>query len=140
MSLLAALLLAVAGLGQPVLADVVDPETGCCSVTPISALDDVVGAVWPNRIAGAGGVDLLGGARGVPANSGRGLTHDLPEGTAGIDPRVTQIGVMDLLTTGAHPKPNGYVAYMNETGQTVNPLTGQTVARSDPFAHIELPG
>ena len=71
----------------------------------------------------------------MPTLNGKGLAYDLPAGTAGVDPRV-----MDPLTTGAHPRPNGYVAYMNEAGQTVNPLTGQTVVASDPFAHIELPG
>jgi hypothetical protein len=33
--------------------------------------------------------------------------------------------------------PNGSVSYFNESGQTVNPFTGQTIARSDPFWHWE---
>jgi hypothetical protein len=114
------------------------------SVAPTSALDDIAGAIRPSRISGPGNVDLPGvpsGASGVPTSTGRGLAYDLPPGTAGIDPRVTQIRVMNPLTTGPHQYPNGYVAYMNEAGQTVNPLTGRTVLdNADPFAHIELPG
>jgi hypothetical protein len=29
--------------------------------------------------------------------------------------------------------------YMNGAGQIINPLTGQTIANSNPFAHIPLP-
>jgi hypothetical protein len=32
----------------------------------------------------------------------------------------------------------GGIMYMNEQGQTVSPLTGETVMPSDPFAHISL--
>ncbi len=46
---------------------------------------------------------------------------------------------MGPVTSGPYQYPNGYVVYMNEVGQTVNPLTGQTISNSDPFAHIELP-
>jgi hypothetical protein len=46
---------------------------------------------------------------------------------------------MDPLTTGKYQYPNGYAVYMNEKGQSVNPLTGQTISNSDPFAHIPLP-
>ncbi|MCP3883631.1 MAG: hypothetical protein GY701_35295, partial [Sulfitobacter sp.] len=113
-------------------------------VAPTSALDDIAGAIRPGRISGPGNVDLPGvpsGASGVPTTTGRGLAYDLPPGTSGIDPRVTQIRVMDPVTTGPYQYPNGYVAYMNEAGQTVNPLTGRTVLdNADPFAHIELPG
>lgn len=112
-------------------------------VAPSGAADDVVGAVGPNRIVGPGDVELPGvpsGVQGVPTTSGHGLAYDLPAGTSGIDPSVTQIRAMDPLTTGAHEYPNGYVAYMNQTRQTVNPLTGQTSANSDPFVHIPLPG
>ena len=46
---------------------------------------------------------------------------------------------MDPVTTGKYQYPNGYAVYMNEGGQTVNPLTGQTISNSDPYAHIGLP-
>jgi hypothetical protein len=35
--------------------------------------------------------------------------------------------------------PNGYVVYMNQAGQTINPFTGRTIPYSDPLAHIPLP-
>lgn len=28
------------------------------------------------------------------------------------------------------------VVYMNKSGQTINPMTGQTVGHSDPWAHL----
>ena len=46
---------------------------------------------------------------------------------------------MDRKTSGKYPYPNGYAVYMNDNLQTVNPLTGQTIPPSDPFAHISLP-
>ncbi|MDT4944149.1 MAG: hypothetical protein QOH14_882 [Pseudonocardiales bacterium] len=43
-------------------------------------------------------------------------------------------------TTGKNACPNGYAVYMNDAGQTVNPLTGQMIHDlSDRFAHIPLP-
>jgi hypothetical protein len=45
---------------------------------------------------------------------------------------------MDPVTTGKAQYPNGYAVYMNKAGQTVNPLTGQTIGPSHPFAHIPL--
>jgi hypothetical protein len=46
---------------------------------------------------------------------------------------------MDPVTAGKYQYPQGYAVYMNEAGQTVNPLTGQTISPSDPFAHLPLP-
>jgi uncharacterized lipoprotein YddW (UPF0748 family) len=46
---------------------------------------------------------------------------------------------MDPTTTGRYPYPNGYAVYMNSLTQTINPLTGQTIADADPLAHISLP-
>ncbi len=42
---------------------------------------------------------------------------------------------MDPVTSGKFLYPNGYVSYLNEGGQTVNPFTGQTISPSDPFWH-----
>jgi hypothetical protein len=42
------------------------------------------------------------------------------------------------VTTGKYQYPNGYAVYMNGSGQTINPLTGQTIGNSHPFAHIPL--
>lgn len=46
---------------------------------------------------------------------------------------------MDTVTSGKFVYPKGYAVYMNGAGQTVNPLTGQTIGSSHPFAHIPLP-
>ena len=93
-------------------------------------------------ITGPDGIELPGvpdGATGVPTDTGKGLTYEIPEGTPGLNSRVTSIRVMEPVTTGPYQYENGYVSYMNKLGQTVNPLTGQTVAPNDPFAHIPLP-
>jgi RHS repeat-associated protein len=82
---------------------------------------------------------LPAGATGVPVDTGKGFTYDIPAGTAGLDPRVTQVRIMDPVTTGKYQYPNGYVVYMNRAGQSVNPLTGQTIAKSSPYNHLPLP-
>ena len=46
---------------------------------------------------------------------------------------------MDPVTTGPYQSQNGYVVYMNKAGQSVNPLTGQTVSKADPYNHIPIP-
>ncbi|MHB1592851.1 MAG: hypothetical protein ACYCO9_13985 [Streptosporangiaceae bacterium] len=47
------------------------------------------------------------------------------------------VRVMEPGYSGKYFYPNGYVSYFNEAGQTINPFTGQTIARSDPFWHWE---
>ncbi|CAL9331958.1 hypothetical protein SUDANB178_00086 [Streptomyces sp. enrichment culture] len=47
---------------------------------------------------------------------------------------------MDPVTKGPYQYPKGYVIYMNEGGQTMNPLTGQFgIPKSDPYNHIPIP-
>ncbi|MCU1471783.1 MAG: hypothetical protein JWQ39_2932 [Glaciihabitans sp.] len=46
---------------------------------------------------------------------------------------------MNPVTRDRYLCPNGYAAYMNTVEQTINPLNGQTVLNTDPFAHIPLP-
>lgn len=77
-------------------------------------------------------------ATGVLSPTGKGMVYDVPGGM-GLNSRVTQVRVMNPVTTGKYQYPNGYVVYMNRTGQTVNPLSGRVVANSDPYAHIPLP-
>ncbi|MFD4524187.1 polymorphic toxin-type HINT domain-containing protein [Streptomyces sp. NPDC058470] len=79
------------------------------------------------------------GAAGTPVVTGKGWAYDIPAGTKGLDPRVAQVRVMDPVTTGKYQYPNGYVVYMNKAGQSVNPLTGQTVSKADPYNHIPIP-
>jgi hypothetical protein len=76
------------------------------------------------------------GAVGTATNNGKGLTYAIARGTPELDPRVTQIRIMNPTST----YPNGYAVYMNEAGQSVNPLTGQMIHdRSDTYAHVPLP-
>jgi len=94
------------------------------------------------RVIDVGDVRLPGvprGAVGTPVQTGKGLEYAIPRGTAELDPRVVSVRIMDPVTTGKYQYPQGYAVYMNEAGQTVNPLTGQTIGPSDPFAHLPLP-
>ncbi|WP_062073647.1 hypothetical protein [Arthrobacter sp. EpRS71] len=88
-----------------------------------------------------GDVKLPGVPKGATATpvEGNGLQYAIPRGTPEIDPRVTSIRIMDPVTSGKYQHPNGYAVYMNKTGQTVNPLTGDTISNAHPYAHIELP-
>ncbi|WP_406642538.1 Hint domain-containing protein [Amycolatopsis sp. WGS_07] len=79
------------------------------------------------------------GAAGVPVDTGKGMVYDIPAGTEGLDSRVTQVRVMDPVTTGKYQYPNGYVVYMNKAGQSVNPADGKTIAKSSPYNHLALP-
>ncbi len=76
------------------------------------------------------------GATGpTPVESGKGFQFTGGSGGNGLDTRVTGVRIMDPVTTGKYPYPNGYVSYMNEGGQTVHPHTGQTISNADPMAH-----
>lgn len=77
-------------------------------------------------------------AIGTPAQNGAGMVYDVAPGTDGLDPRVARVRVMDPVLTGRYPYPDGYVTYENSLGQAVNPLTGKTIGRSDPYWHIPL--
>jgi hypothetical protein len=61
-----------------------------------------------------------------PAESGRGFQFAGGSGGAPLDSRVAGVRVMDPGYSGKYLYPNGYVSYFNESGQTVNPFTGQT--------------
>lgn len=95
------------------------------------------------RVIRVGELKLPGvpkGATGVPAKTGKGLQYAIPPGTPELNSRVTGIRVMDPVTSGQYQYPNGYVSYLNKSGQVVNPLTGETlVEKSDPLWHIPLP-
>ena len=66
------------------------------------------------------------------------MEYPIPPGTAELHPNVVAVRVMDPVTAGKYQYPNGYAVYMNKSGQTVSPLTGQTVSNADPMAHIPL--
>ncbi|MEV4260224.1 RHS repeat-associated core domain-containing protein [Kribbella sp. NPDC049584] len=78
------------------------------------------------------------GAIGTLTHTGKGMEYAIPRGTPEISERVASVRIMDPVTSGKYQYPRGYAVYMNASGQTVNPLTGQTVPNSDPFAHIPL--
>ncbi|MFI6344144.1 DUF6531 domain-containing protein [Streptomyces sp. NPDC050560] len=110
--------------------------------SPLSISDPL--GLNPCRIASVTGpagetLPLPKGATGTPVATGKGWAYDIPSGTKGLDPRVQQVRVMDPVTTGKYQYPNGYVVYMNKAGQSVNPLTGQTVGKADPYNHIPIP-
>ena len=92
----------------------------------------------PTFIAHSNGevIAVPSGATGpTPVASGKGFQFTGGSGGPGLDPRVTDVRVMDPVTGGKYPYPNGYVSYSNEAGQAVNPATGQTVGKSDPMWH-----
>ena len=91
----------------------------------------------PSGVTGPGGEDLAvvpEGGVGRLADNAKGLVYDVRPGTRGLDPRVIRVRVMDPTTR----YPNGYVSYENASGQTIDPVTGRTVAPGDPYWHIEM--
>jgi hypothetical protein len=57
-------------------------------------------------------------------------------GGNGLSPSATDFRFMDPVTSGKYQYPGGYGSYGNAAGQTINPLTGQTIAPSNPWWHI----
>jgi hypothetical protein len=56
-------------------------------------------------------------------------------GWHGLDPRTTDVRIMDPVTSGKYQYPDGYVSYSNGSGQAVNPYTGQTIGKADAWWH-----
>jgi len=82
--------------------------------------DDAIG---PFPTKNEAGIQFIGG------NGGNGLNNN-----------VSNVRIMDP-TVPKPPSPgypNGYVVYSNSSGQTINPVSGQTVSPSNPFWHIEI--
>ncbi|RSS60534.1 hypothetical protein EF912_09720 [Streptomyces sp. WAC07061] len=77
------------------------------------------------------------------ANSGKGWVYEIKKAEAkanNLHPNVAYARVMDPVLTGPNPKPKGYVNYMNDIGQTINPVTGKAgLAKDDPYNHIPIP-
>jgi RHS repeat-associated protein len=75
-----------------------------------------------------------------PQGNTTGFGYTGGSGGYGMDPRVTDVRVMDPTPArGSSPGyPNGDVTYQNQNGQGVNPQTGRTVSNSDPSRHIPL--
>jgi hypothetical protein len=110
-----------------------------------SALAEGVGAVarageeipvtFIGQEAGPAMVVPRGASGPTPALNGSGVRYVGGTGGPGLDARVSGLRIMN--PTGRYP--GGYASYTNAAGQTVNPLTGQTIAPSNPWWHIILP-
>ncbi|WP_166902418.1 hypothetical protein [Mycobacterium sp. DL440] len=110
-------------------------------IYPDGALPGNSGHPRPETVAGPGNESLPAvppGAAGTVTDNGKGMVYDIPPGSRVLDPRVVRVRVMDPVTTGNYQYPNGYVSYENSAGQAVNPITGQTISRADPYWHIPL--
>jgi hypothetical protein len=97
------------------------------------------GGSAPNFIVSEGGTayPVPEGATGpFPAESGNGFQFTGGSGGNGLSPSTTDFRFMDPVTTGKYQYPGGYGSYGNAAGQTINPLTGQTIAPSNPWWHI----
>jgi hypothetical protein len=93
----------------------------------------------PNFIVSEGGTvyPVPEGATGpFPAESGNGFQFTGGSGGNGLSSSATDFRFMDPVTTGKYQYPGGYGSYGNAAGQTINPLTGQTIAPSNPWWHI----
>ncbi len=79
------------------------------------------------------------GAEGpFPVESGRGFMFRGGSGGHGLNDSASDVRIMDPVTGGKYPKPNGYASYLNGGGQTINPFTGQTVGKSSLWWHWEF--
>lgn len=97
------------------------------------------GGAGPNFIVSPGGTvyPVPQGATGPQSPAfGTGLQFQGGAGGSGLDSRVTGFRFMDSQPNSPYQYPNGYGAYNNIGGQTVNPLTGRVIPNSDPLAHI----
>ncbi len=67
------------------------------------------------------------------------IAHLFKGGRGGheLDPKVTDVRIMDPVLGGKHPLPSGYVSYGNASGQTVHPWTGRTIDPANPWWHWE---
>ncbi len=79
------------------------------------------------------------GAEGpFPVESGKGFMFHGGSGGHGLSDAASDVRIMDPVTGGKYPKPNGYASYLNGGGQTINPFTGQTVGKSSSWWHWEF--
>lgn len=76
-----------------------------------------------------------GGCRPDAGYEREGIPVHRRERWAWLDPRTTEVRIMDRFTSGKYQYPNRYASYSNASGQAVNPYTGQTIPRADPFWH-----
>jgi RHS repeat-associated protein len=75
---------------------------------------------------------------GRSARNGKGTVYDIPVGTPEISDRVAAIRIMDPVNDRKYAYPDGYATYMNKFDQAIDPLSGESLARTDPLWHIPL--
>ena len=113
--------LGAAGGGKMVQPDLPPQHAPNFIVSPSGTTFPVpAGAVGPSAVRTKKGVQYEGGSGGY-----------------GFDPRTTGLRVMDPVLTGRYQYPTGYGVYMNRHEQTVNPFTGRTLRKGDPYSHIK---
>lgn len=74
-----------------------------------------------------------------PTNNGNGVQYTGGVGGGnGLSSQTTGVRIMDpTLPNASSPGyPNGYVTYMNKSGQAINPYTGRTIERSNYWWHL----
>jgi hypothetical protein len=71
-------------------------------------------------------------------DSGKGFQFTGGSGGHGLDPRTTDVRIMDPVTGGKYEYPNGYVSYSNGSGQAVNSYTGQIRRSARPTTVVAL--
>lgn len=116
-----------------------DPSLQASRVAAKSGAD-VAGAAShsPSFIVKPNGETLIvpKGAQGpVPVESGKGFQFRGGSGGHGLSPSAADVRIMDPVTSGKYPYPNGYASYLNGSGQTINPFSGETVGKSSPWWH-----
>ncbi len=124
---------AVQGLGEAVAGAA--PPISVVSGFSVAANTPTTGTNFIVRPNGETIIVPEGASGPYPVRTGNGFQFTGGQGGHGLDPRVTGVRVMDPKTTGTYQYPNGYVSYMNVEDQAVNPLTGQTVSKADPWWH-----
>ena len=91
----------------------------------------------PNFVVTEGGVSIpvpQGATGPMPTQNGLGFRYEGGAGGSGLNSQVSGVRIMDPTTR----YPNGYVNYYNQSGQSVNPYTGQTVGKASEWWHIEI--
>ncbi|GAB3333436.1 hypothetical protein GCM10027511_41870 [Hymenobacter humi] len=76
------------------------------------------------------------GAQGpFPADSGNGMKFTGGRGGNGLSPKAVDVRIMNPHHNQPHPQPTGYTSYSNRSGQVINPVTGKTIPKTDPYWH-----
>jgi RHS repeat-associated protein len=107
------------------------------SQTAVSSSQDAIHS--PGFIVKPNGETVIvpKGATGPTPTKGAGFQFTGGSGGHGLHPTTSDVRIMDPYLSGPYPKPNGYASYL-KGGQTVQPFSGQTVGKSDPWWHWEF--